>query len=337
MTKKVTQFAIGMLLLGLLVQVVIIAPRQIRNSMKTPTTTGAAGESAASGPASDGVDQSMNGMHMIETLEGAREWELWSDRALSFKSRERLELTGVKAIFFSTNGVTFTVTGKKGVVQVKSKNLRVEGDVVTQSSNGYRFETAAVEYDSSARRLTARQAIKMQGPPDTEGHRLKLTGLSMKASLKASEIEIERDVRAEKTLPGERVAYVRSQRALFSGLDRTAQFAGEVILDMDATRITGPRAKFAYDSEGRTIKSVLFTGGARVSDADKFASARDVQVDFKENRFVFRGEPRVVQNSDELRGEEIIFLDGGKRVQVTGARAKVDEKRVGGSKQGITP
>jgi len=36
----------------------------------------------------------------------------------------------------------------------------------------------------------------------------------------------------------------------------------------------------------------------------------------------------VVQNNDELRGEEIVFLDGGKRVQVQRARAKVDEKRL---------
>jgi lipopolysaccharide export system protein LptA len=53
-----------------------------------------------------------------------------------------------------------------------------------------------------------------------------------------------------------------------------------------------------------------------------------VKVDFESNRFVFRGNPRVVQNNDELRGDEIVFLDGGKRVQVKSARAKVDQKRL---------
>jgi lipopolysaccharide export system protein LptA len=73
---------------------------------------------------------------------------------------------------------------------------------------------------------------------------------------------------------------------------------------------------------------VEFTGGARVSDSEKWATAQNLNVDFDSNRFIFRGNPRVVQNNDELRGEEIIFLDGGKQVQVRSARAKVDEKRL---------
>ena len=93
-------------------------------------------------------------------------------------------------------------------------------------------------------------------------------------------------------------------------------------------RITGPEASFAYDSKRDLIKTVNFTGGARVSDADKWATAQNVRVDFETNRYVFRGNPRVMQNNDELRGEEIVFLDGGKRVQVKSARAKVDENRL---------
>jgi lipopolysaccharide export system protein LptA len=72
----------------------------------------------------------------------------------------------------------------------------------------------------------------------------------------------------------------------------------------------------------------MFSGGARVSDADKWATAQNVMVDFEKDRFIFRGHPRVVQNNDDLRGEEIVFLDGGKRVRVKGARARVDEKKL---------
>ena len=73
---------------------------------------------------------------------------------------------------------------------------------------------------------------------------------------------------------------------------------------------------------------MIFSGGAKVSDADKWATAQNVRVDFESNRFVFRGNPRVMQSGDELRGEEIVFLDGGRRVQVKSARARVDEKRM---------
>jgi LPS export ABC transporter protein LptC len=274
------------------------------------------------------VDQSINGMHMIETHEAAKEWELWSDRAVSLKAQEKLELEKVKAKFFSDSGVTFDVIGKKGIVETKAKNLKVEGDVVITSSNGYTFKTPAMNYDSAKRRIVTDQPVEMIGPKDANNNALKLTGVGMQASLVNSTMEVLRDVKAQKALEGDRKAVIRSHRSFFSGKDRTAKFLGDVILDMDNMRITGPEAQFLYDSKKDIVKNVIFTGGAKVSDADKWATAQNLNVDFEANRFVFRGNPRVVQNNDELRGEEIVFLDGGKRVQVSRARAKVDEKRL---------
>jgi lipopolysaccharide export system protein LptA len=172
------------------------------------------------------------------------------------------------------------------------------------------------------------QPVEMIGPKDANNNALKLTGVGMQASLANSTMEVLRDVKAQKELEGDRKVVIRSHRSFFSGKDRTAKFLGDVILDMDNMRITGPEAQFLYDSKKDIVKNVIFTGGAKVSDADKWATAQNLNVDFEANRFVFRGNPRVVQNNDELRGEEIVFLDGGKRVQVSRARAKVDEKRL---------
>ncbi|MBX3021523.1 MAG: LPS export ABC transporter periplasmic protein LptC [Bdellovibrionales bacterium] len=331
MRNRLVQIALSMALLVLLVQVVLVAPSRIRDArveeaaaiLPTPSVT-----TSPAAPGTSDVDQVMDGMHMTGTQEGAKEWELWSDKAMSFKARETWELETVKAVFFSDSGVTFTVTGKKGKVQTKSKNLVVEGDTVTRSSNGYVFRTASMEYNSATKRLNAPARVDMTGPKDEQGNSLRLTGASMEASLLDSTMEVKRDVKAEKTLDRGRHAFIRSQRATFSGKDRAAKFFGDVVLDVDSMRITGPAANFEYAAGSDTVKSVLFTGGARVSDADKWATAQNVKVDFDANRFVFRGNPRVVQNNDELRGEEIVFLDGGKRVQVKGARAKVDEKRL---------
>ena len=101
---------------------------------------------------------------------------------------------------------------------------------------------------------------------------------------------------------------------------------------MDSTRITGPEARFDYDSKTDLVKSIYVSGGTRVSDPDKWATAQNVNIDFKSNKFVFRGSPRVVQNNDELRGEEIVFLDNGKQVQVQRARAKWTKNEKGGEK-----
>ena len=323
MRNRLVQIALSVGLLALLIQVVLIAPSQIRDAdskaavLPTPDLT-----------KDEGVDQSIKDMHMIETQDGGKEWELWSDRARSLNAQELLELDAVRATFYADSGVTFNVTGKKGSVQVKTKDLKVMGDVVIRSSNGYVFRTSHMEYGAHSKLLRTDAPVEMIGPRDAKGGSLRLTGTGMEASSATNKMDVLKDVRAEKTLEDGRKAFIRSHKARFSARDRSARFQGDVVLDLDSMRITGPEARFEYDSGKSLVKSVAFSGGARVSDADKWATAQNVRVDFDDNKFVFRGNPRVVQNNDELRGEEIVFLDGGKRVQVRGARAKVDEKRL---------
>ncbi|HMN67427.1 MAG TPA: LPS export ABC transporter periplasmic protein LptC [Bdellovibrionales bacterium] len=323
MRNRFVQIGLSVALLLLLIQVVLIAPSQIRDA-----ETKAALIPTPSLSQNDAVDQSLQGMHMIETHEGKKEWEIWADQAVSLKAKELLRLQAVKSIFFSESGVTFNTTGNKGTVQVKSKNLRIEGDVVMKSSNGYVFRTPDMDYYSDKRVIETDSPVEMIGPKDMKGRSLHLKGSGMFASLEKGSMEVLRDVRAELGLDQGRKAQIKSHRSLFNGKNRTAKFMGDVVLDMDSMRITGPEAQFLYDPKNDTLKTVVFSGGARVSDMDKWATAQRVSVDFETNRFVFRGNPRVVQNNDELRGEEIVFLDGGKRVQVSRARAKVDEKRL---------
>lgn len=324
MKNRLIQIFLSLALLALLVQIVLIAPSQIRDA-----ETKAAILPVPEVPqASQEADQSMKDMHMIETQEGKKEWELWADKAESLKSGEVLEMANVKTIFFSESGVTFTVNGKRGTVQVKSKDMKVQGDVTVRSSNGYTFRTESVSYESATRGLSTNDPIAMTGPSDAKGQSLKLTGVGMKASMDKSTMDVLSDVKAEKGLDKGRKVLIRSHRAAFSGNDRTADFIGDVVLDMDTMRITGPQARFNYDAKRDIVKSVIFSGGARVSDTEKWATAQTVDVNFDEDKFVFRGSPRVVQNNDELRGEVITFLQGGKQVQVSGARAKVDEKRL---------
>lgn len=334
MKNRVIQIALSAAMLLLLVQVVLIAPSQIRDSESKASIMPA--PDLRTGQEKNDVDQSMNGMHMIETQEGGKEWELWADKAVSLKTKELMELETVKTVFFSKNGAAFTVTGKRGEVQTKTKNLKIEGDVVTRSSNGYVFRTQSMEYDPKTRSLSAANEVEMNGPKDSEGHFLKLTGTGMQAMLEEGTMDVLHDVHASKGLQGGRKVLIRSQHSLFNSKDKSAQFGGDVVLDMDSTRITGPQARFDYDSKTDAIKTITFTGGARVSDSDKFATSQNLRVDLADNRFVFRGNPRVVQNNDELRGEEIVFIDGGKQVQVQRARAKVDEKHVNSGKQEST-
>jgi LPS export ABC transporter protein LptC/lipopolysaccharide transport protein LptA len=312
-------YFLGVLVLVLVLQVVVFAPQSVNVRRKNQNVQ----EPAA--PSAD-IEQAMRGVHLVETSEGAREWELWADEAVAFKSRNVWELKQVKVVLFAENGVEFTVTGARGEIETQSKNLQISGDVVTRSSNGYLFKTETVSYRSEGRHLMSPGQVEMIGPKDLNGNRINLKGEGLEADLTNSMMHIQRSVRAERHLPPDRTLVIRSDGAQFSGKERLAKFLGNVVMDMDDMRITGPEAEFEYDANKELVKSIAVKGGVKVSDTEKWATAQNLKVHFDQDKYIFRGNPRVVQDNDELRGEEIVFLEGGRKVLVQRARARVDER-----------
>lgn len=314
---------LGLLLFVLIVQILILSPKSVEEAPSSVHMTAVDSQLKM-----DDVDQLMQGVHLIESRGTEKEWELWADEARSLKDKNIWALTTVKAVFFGEDGVFFTVTGETGEVEIGSKNMEVMGNVVTRSSNGYVFRTEKVIYNSEKRFLHSPTPVDMRGPRDAHGEYLTLVGDKMDADLNLSLMEVTGSVRADKTFSGPRKVIIRSERSQFSGKSRVARFEGNVVIDVDTMRLTGPVAEFDYDSSSDVVKSLMVHGGARVSDVDKWATSQNVEVLFEDNKYIFRGNPRVVQEGDDLRGEEIVFYNGGERVVVEGARSRVDERRM---------
>jgi lipopolysaccharide transport protein LptA len=224
----------------------------------------------------------------------------------------------------------------------EKNDMHIEGDVETRSSNGYVFRTDSVSYDSKKRVLVSPHEIQMTGAADDQGGRLNLTGTEMMADFGTNDIRINQNVRAKRpvrigdknasgangTIGEFHVVTIQSQRAVFSGRTNLAQFFGNVVIDVETMRLTGPEAKFSYDPKTRSLNSVTVSGGTRVTDTDKFATSGTVEINLKDSRVVFTGDPRVVQNGDELTGDRIVLSDGGKKVEVSNAKAQIDPKRM---------
>jgi LPS export ABC transporter protein LptC len=321
--SKRNSIILGLLFVILVIEIVIYAPRNVgmpgEDQPIEQATPAAVGQSA----------QVMHDVHLVEAKADGKEWELWADRAIGPKTNvEDWTIEKVRVKFFATNDVTYNVTGKKGNVVPSKKDIKIQGNVVTKSSNGYVFKTESVFYDSTSRKLTSPGEVEMTGPPDKEGGSLLLTGSDMIVEHATNEITVNRNVRAKKKLTDGRTAVIQSQRAVFSGRSNMANFYGNVVIDFDTMRLTGPEARFAYDPKTQKLDSLEVGGGARVTDTDKFATANSVNVFFRDDRIVFKGSPRVVQRGDELVGDEIVFLEGGRKVQVSNAKAQLDPKTV---------
>ena len=324
MFNKRNAIILGLLLALVGIEILVIAPKDA-SPPPEPKLVG------PPKPGEVGAGQIMRDVHSVEAKAGGKEWELWAKRAMRAADDSDLTIEDVRVKFFAKNGMYFTVTGKKGRVTPNKDEIRIAGDVVTRSSNGYEFRADSAIYDSKQKMLRSPGAVRMTGPKDPDGGALSLTGREMIVDVASGEMRIDRDVRARKKIShaggGDRVANIASRRATFSGENNQAKFIDDVVIDVGTLRITGPEARFHYKPGTDFVESMEVKGGARVTDVDKIATSDQVSVQFDSEKIVFSGAPKLMQNGDELAGEEIVFLEGGKKVQVNNARAKIDDQR----------
>lgn len=323
----------ALLFLIVVIELIVLIPHDVDSPDKglvkvatkkiTGSKTGLANQLSKDIPAGQVIRDAV----MVEAKQDGKEIELWAARAMRPKDREEWTLDDVRVKFYATNGVSYTVTGKTGGVTTANYAMWIKGNVVTKSSNGYTFKSESVFYDPKIKRLTSPLQIQMEGPPDANGSRLYLDGEDMIADLLTNQLNVNRNVRARRKVQGEKTAQIQSNSAVFSGKSNLAAFKGNVIIDIESMRLTGPEARFAYDPLVHNLDSMTVAGGVRVTDADKSATSGSVSVFFKDDKYVFKGSPRVIQQQDELIGDEIVFLRGGKQVQVINAKAQVDASR----------
>lgn len=314
-------YIIGLLLVLLVVEIIILAPKEVGTAPETSLPH------PSDSPIGGKYSQKMDSVYSVEAGAEGKQWELWADKGLQAKDSAEWTIEKVKVKFYAKNGVTYVVTGKTGrVIPNKQgiRDLRILGDVSTRSSNGHIFKSEILIYDSQNKKLHSSSAVQMVSPPDKDGGQLVLAGVEMIADLATNQISINHEVKATKQIRNKRTVKIQSDRAVFSGLTKMAEFFGQVLLSVDSMTLTGPEAKFTYDAGMESLESVLVGGGVRVTDRDKIATSKSVSVRFKDETVVFTGAPRVIQNGDEMAGDIITFVNGGKKVVVSNAKAQID-------------
>lgn len=310
-----------LLLAFLFVEVLLVFPREVRESTEAPPASQSNGKSQK-GP----VEQRAEGIHLVESQGNTQDWELFAKKAEGSQT-QTWTLRDVKALFYKEAVVSFTVTGKSGVVDTQSKDMQIKGTVETTSANGYRFWTEDVKYQAKSRHIVSPTRVKMIGPADKDGSGLKVEGTRLMADVASGRMQIFADVKAEKVLRSGRRLRLTAHSAEFSGKNQQATFRGKVVLSYGAATIEAPEAELFSGAAGDLLSSVRLVGGVKVSDQDKFATSESLNLDLVLNQFILNGQPKVYQGQDELSGERIIFLDDGKKVKVEGVRAQMKESK----------
>lgn len=270
------------------------------------------------------VEQKMVGVHLVENSNNAKGWELHADEATG-SSDELWVLKKVKVEFYNENQSSFVVSGDVGEINGQTKNMIIRGQVVTQSSNGYQFETNDMKYIAETKMLVSENLVRMIGPDDKNGAGFKLDGQGFRIDLTKNKMYIESNVEASKAIDSKNFT-VTSNTAEFSNKSQEALFSGKVFMKFDQTTITAPQAFFRYSEKQKALESILLKDRVILKDEGKSAVCQVLLMNLVTDVMTLSGQPKVQMGEDEIQGEEIVFLEGGKKVKIN--KVKIDSKKV---------
>ncbi len=262
----------------------------------------------------DSVEQKMLGVHYVENSANSKGWELFATEASGTTDSQWI-LKQVKVHFFTNDNSSFTVTGEVGEVDGISKDMVVRGHVTTTSSNGYSFKTDSLRYVAKDKQMTSPDAVEMLGPADGKGSGFKLNGVGLLVDIQKNKMTILDQVTAEKVIEKKNFR-LNSMSAEFSNKSQEAWFSGKVRMNFGPTYVESPNAFFSYSKQTKALERIVLRKGVKLVENDKKASCEEIEFDLDADKMTLRGHPRVQQGDDEITGQEIVFLDGGKKVKI---------------------
>jgi LPS export ABC transporter protein LptC len=307
-----------LLLLGIFVELIIIVPQKIQNHRGSRLSEVAKKINEESGKSFG------QGIHIVESQKGQRDFELFAESAEGQQGVGTWNLFKIRVNYYNKQTVDYTVTGEKGFVDGRTKDMDIVGKVKTVSKNGYEFITSSIHYKAFDRLITSPDQVAMRGPRDKDGEGLRLTGKQMSVDVEKNRMLIKNEIRAEKEISKGDKAVIHSQEAEFSGVHQKALFRGNVRMSYKKMTIEAPEAAFDYTEGSDFLSSVQFRGGVKFSDQDKKAVSQQMKLNLRAQEIVLDGNPQVIQDQDELRGERITFLEGGKKVKVEKVKAQMN-------------
>lgn len=329
--KKIKNLFFIILLAALLIEILIIFPNQVENEdkdvLKAAAEQKVKQDQETSAPAKSSMpSQKMEGVHLVESQKGNRDWELFSEQAEGTQSGSNWDLSKVKVYFYNNENIEFTVVGDSGNIDNATKNMTIRGNVITKSNNGYTFKTESISYSSANREILSPGKVLVNGPHDQSGTGIIVEGNDLRVLVDQSKMQIRKKITARKTLKDGKKINVIADSVEFSGTTYEAKFGGAVRLTYDKMAIEGPSAVFAYNKKNNLLNGIKFQGGVKVSELNRFVTSQNLDLNLINKIYSFTGGPKLIQDGDELKGDEIIFLDGGKKVKVERVRAKVENK-----------
>ena len=139
----------------------------------------------------DKVDLQAKNVRYTQVGSSGMKWEITADSAQYQKKEDLALFEKVKAKVFMKDGRTFVMTGDKGVLNTRSRDMDIEGNVVVVSDSGDHFRTDRLSYRDAVKRIETDRPVVM------ENKNARISGVGMVLNLKDEKIAILSGVRAK--------------------------------------------------------------------------------------------------------------------------------------------
>jgi len=105
----------------------------------------------------------MESLSLTQIEEGGQRWKLNAEKAEYLKNRDEIRILDVYLEFYGSDQETVYLWGNEGLVNTKSRDLVIKGDVKLIKGN-VTIRTPEIQYFHKERALVAPENVVLEGP-----------------------------------------------------------------------------------------------------------------------------------------------------------------------------
>jgi LPS export ABC transporter protein LptC len=137
------------------------------------------------------IDISLKQVHLTETRDGEKKWDLIAERADYDKGQEVTQLTGVRLVIAGSGGAgDISLTSRRAEYHNVSRDVSLEGGVVAKTASGMELKTDSAKY------LADKAVIVSSGKVKFTDGKLTLEGVGMEFKPQTRDFRLNSSVTA---------------------------------------------------------------------------------------------------------------------------------------------
>ena len=118
---------------------------------------------SASGATGELPDNEVESFYVTETDSGRPQWTMYAQHAATYQARDLVTVRGVRIDFFDEKGQKSSeLVAREGELQQRTRDMTARGDVVLQTTEGWRMSTEEMHFLNSRRKMTSDKLVRVE-------------------------------------------------------------------------------------------------------------------------------------------------------------------------------